>query len=205
MIPRRVVIIFPKDSIYKYKSEPVKYEIRKQVSNVIQFYKNLGTELSYNIIAEDELAACLLDEELHPNHLTALSKLDGLVLQKYSDIYKEYLDEITGVCDADLIKKAQEVVKPEQLEKPSQDELLRSKLRTMAGRCRYVTTEFLKTTRYIVVYFDKNNQYCSLPETKLGDLRVVHRVDMNLDIEEFWYSGQAIPKDLYEQVLREGM
>lgn len=206
MIPKRVVIIFPKRETYEYKSTDSKFYFREQVKRRIDYYVN-NEMLTIYCFVEDELACDLLPELVgNTKEIKYLSCFNTIDRVLYGKVVKGNGFKYPAVLkDAHLTDIIGNVIKKTSTGKET-DTVTRSDLCTqmLNNRRRLTVTQFLSSPDYIVVYFDKNNQYCNLADTAIGDTRVVHAINMNEDSDSYCFSGQHIDEALFKRVIEEG-
>lgn len=201
MIDNHVIVIMPKESSYVNRSEESKIMMKRRIYDVLKDYEALGG-MRFFYFAEDVLARELLNGREYTFALSCFTNVDRIIASRLNvfggsdylnlgvtELYKDDIAEakrIAGVSNKDSSKK--------------------SDARNMFYDIRRAAVNLvLEQDSYDILYFDKNNQYCNLKEPKLGDLRLIHHVDLNTDIESFWYSGQDIDKELYFRIIKEGL
>lgn len=204
MIPKRVVIIFPKLETYEFKHSDYKFHMREQARRRVQYYVD-NEILSLYCFAEDELAVKLLPEVVNGrkpiNYMSCFNSVDKVIWNRISSETASVVSLYKDVYLTDIINKTAKKTVAKQDAGANDNS---SYVQILNIKKRMTVSEFLSSPEYIILYFDKNNQYCNLPDTAIGDLRVVHRVNLNEDSDTYCFSGQYIDEELFKRVIEEG-
>lgn len=206
MIPRHVVIIFPKEEAYKNRSEEFKSEFRSVVKNCLRSYLEVA-ELDFSYFAEDELACTILPDIISSdrvNLLTCFNSMDRVIARKWLSGRYDYQGQAAKDCDVTVIKEVYKHCKLTESEKDvGVSAAEKNGYRLLMKKRRNVISEFLKKPYYMILYLDGSNQYCNLSDPVLGDLRMIHKINTKTLVSEYWYSGQDLTKEIFFTVIKE--
>lgn len=179
----KAYLVLPKEEVYRYKEDNVKREIEV----VVKFwYKLLSkTKLRICCFAEDKLALELLGTEsnicwysvLDESDLRFMDKSLHEVTEKYRLLPKKRVRE-------ELIQEAIEKYKPGNPRSIPPAEYRQLRQSVLRKRIRYVCNKTLEETA-VVIFIDANNNYCNLPEPKLGNGQLLSKVSYLTNVSDY--------------------
>ena len=126
-----------------------------------------------------------------------------MLANKYIGLHEKSVGQSVDTSYTDIIT---EVDKSCQVQLPanvSEENAIKANVQNLLDKRRLTVSKILELEENIILYLNTNNQYCNLKQPSLGDLRLINRVSMKEDTEEFWYSGQYIDKTLFFKIIKE--
>lgn len=200
MIQQKFLTILPKLEAYQFRGMEEKSQMRDEINYYVSWLKEMNL-LPY-MIAEDEFANELFNNDSDIKWISVLSKMDSIYLSQYSDIYEGYVNRSANKYRMDLIKTTDKAVKkPERGEGQVEEMYLSLIMKTIIQRIR--TTAKLYVDDFpIVLFFVKGVSYTKRYVPKIGDKKFYIEVNLETSLVEYYFGGVNLGREDFENIMK---
>ena len=197
----KLYMILPKESSYDLKSDADKRHLEDSVITWYEYFSSKNVVI--RCIAEDFLAIRLLHDKSGIKWISVLGERDKNLLKrqevKLIDAYWELNKKTT---DDSIIKDAIKNHKILGIDKCYDPQEWNQRcLHTMEQRIRCTVDRLLSNANAIVI-FDCNNNFCKIPNSQLGDGKIIVTVKDWFTCEFYCYGGVPLSFSEFDQIVR---
>lgn len=182
------IVVFPREETFGTDKNINTNILLREVKEELDLISS--KDVNFIFFAEDTVSYVFAQLYKH-RYLSLLSQKEKLfMLANVDGLGDKYKNVFLKTVDYKYISEANKSIKIKQRSEFTSDiDYITSTYQSILRKIRYTATAVMKDSRFIV-YFDRNNQYCSLPKINYGENELlIWKKDLNSTNREFSYGG----------------